>query len=324
MASQNPTTAEFPFWMQNALKLSAHDVVCLDGGLATELEARGYQFNTKLWSAKLLLNNPQAIYDSHIAYLKAGARIITSASYQATLQGLYDSGIDADRSRKLLIDSVEIASQARDVYRSKSGTETALVAASIGPYGAYLADGSEYYGNYGLNTQSLVNFHQERVNLLDKSEADILAFETIPDYHEALALAHISTNVSTPCWVTFSCSDEGHLRDGTPIESVAKLFKQNRSVFAIGVNCTSPEHITSLIQKIRCTVPCKRIIVYPNSGEDYHLGKWSGKHSLNRWQQDCCDWIHAGAQIIGGCCRIGPNEIRQLARIIESSAQIKT
>ncbi len=166
-------------------------MVCLDGGLATELESQGYQLNTKLWSAELLLKNPQAIYDSHMAYLQAGAQIITTASYQATLQGLLEYGIDLDRSQKLLTNSVEIVAQARDNFHGRSGTGTALVAASISPYGAYLADGSEYHGNYGLNSQSLVDFHQNRVNLLDQSRADILAFETTPDYQEALALTYI-------------------------------------------------------------------------------------------------------------------------------------
>ncbi len=319
MSDHNPDNATLPNWMQNSLELSANDVVCLDGGLATELECRGYQFNTKLWSAELLLNNPTAIYDSHMNFLKAGARILTSASYQATLQGLSDYGIDTDSSHALVTKSVQITAQARDDYQSKSGSGMALVAASIGPYGAYLADGSEYHGNYGLSKQSLIDFHQEKVCLLDKSRADMLAFETVPDYHEALALAQIITTILTPCWISFSCRDERHLRDGTPIENVARLFAQNPSVLAIGVNCTPPDHITPLIRKIRSAAPCKPVIVYPNSGEDYHLGTWSGKHSLNRWQQDCCDWIHAGARIIGGCCRVGPHQITQLARIIESS-----
>jgi len=306
--------------MQSALDLSANDVVCLDGGLATELENRGYRFNTKLWSAELLLNNPTAIYDSHMAYLEAGARIITSASYQATLQGLSDCGIDSCRSREILTDSIDIALQARDDYRSKPGSGTALVAASIGPYGAYLANGSEYRGNYGLSTQSLVDFHEQRIGLLDGSGADILALETIPDHHEACALASILENVSTPCWISFSCSDADRLRDGTSIENSAALFRENRLVFAIGVNCTSPEHVTPLIHRLRSLVSNKTVIVYPNSGEDYQRGSWSGKHSLKQWQQDCCDWINAGARIIGGCCRIGPDQIRQLAGVIESSA----
>lgn len=321
MADHNPSSAVLPNWLQSALNLSANDVVCLDGGLATELENRGYRFNTKLWSAELLLNNPTAIYDSHMAYLEAGARIITSASYQATLQGLSDSGIDSCRSRKILVDSIDIALQARDDYQGKSGSRNALVAASIGPYGAYLADGSEYRGNYGLNTQSLVDFHQERIELLDGSGADILALETIPDHHEAHALASILKNVSTPCWISFSCSDADHLRDGTSIEKSATLFRENQSVCAIGVNCTSPEYITPLIHKLRSLVSGKTVIVYPNSDEDYQPGTWPGKHSLNRWQQDCRDWINAGARIIGGCCRIRPDEIRQLADIIDLSAR---
>ncbi|MCY4312520.1 MAG: homocysteine S-methyltransferase [Gammaproteobacteria bacterium] len=321
MTDHDSSTAEIPNWMQSALGLSANDVVCLDGGLATELENRGYQFNTKLWSAELLLNNPTAIHDSHMAYLEADARIITSASYQATLQGLSDCGIDPDRSRKVLTDSIDIALQARDDYRGKSGSGTALVAASIGPYGAYLANGSEYRGNYGLNIQSLVDFHQERIGLMDGSGADILALETIPDHHEACALASILKNVSTPCWISFSCNDADHLRDGTPIQNSAALFRDIQSVFAIGVNCTSPEHVTPLIRKLRSSAPSKSVIAYPNSGEDYQQGTWSGEHSLNQWQQGCRDWINAGARIIGGCCRIGPDEIKQLADIIDSSSR---
>lgn len=315
MTDQEPAAAPIPAWIQRSLNISQQDCIGLDGGLASELEDRGYRFKTSLWSAQLLLDNPSAIYRSHLNYLEAGAQIITSSSYQATVQGLSTQGIDSDKAQNILIDSVNIAIRARDHAARKTG-RPALVAASIGPYGAYLADGSEYCGNYGLEADTLAAFHQRRIELLDASEADILACETIPDYHEACALAQLLKNVSTPCWTSFCCQDGNALQDGTSIEQAVALFEDIETVFAVGVNCTPPEYIAPLIQKIHALVPEKIVIAYPNSGERYRRGAWSGKRALERWQEDCRQWIDCGAKIIGGCCRIGPKEIGQLAKML--------
>ncbi|MXZ81194.1 MAG: homocysteine S-methyltransferase [Gammaproteobacteria bacterium] len=316
MPDRGSNASPVPSWALSSLDLPEGSVVCLDGGLATELESRGFRFETPLWSAQLLIDNAGAVHDSHLAYLEAGARIITSASYQATLQGFAGQGIEPERAREMLLESVRIAKRARDDAKADTG-RAALVAASIGPYGAYLADGSEYRGNYGLDADRLEHFHRERIEILDQSGADLLACETVPDYLEACALARILEEISTPSWVSFCCRDDAVLHDGTPVEAAAAIFESIEKVFAIGVNCTAPEHVPSLIGRIRSAVPDKTVVVYPNSGEHYRDGTWTGERAASRWERNCREWIECGARIVGGCCRIGPHEIRQLVRIAE-------
>lgn len=317
MPDRGSNASPVPSWVFSSLDLPEGSVVCLDGGLATELESRGFGLGTALWSAQLLIDNAGAVHDSHLAYLEAGARIITSASYQATLQGFAEQGIEPERAREMLLESVRIARRSRDDAKAGTG-HSALVAASIGPYGAYLADGSEYRGNYGLDADRLEDFHRERIEILDRSGADLLACETVPDYIEACALARIlEEEASTPSWISFCCRDGSVLHDGTPIEEASAVFEGIERVFAVGVNCTAPEHVPSLIGRIRSAVPDKAVVVYPNSGECYRDGAWTGERAASRWERDCREWIECGARIVGGCCRIGPCEIGQLARIVE-------
>ena len=299
--------------------LKNHSLIPLDGGLATELESRGHNLNSTLWSAQLLLNDPGEIFDSHIAYLRAGARIITTASYQATIPGLIEAGLSYNEAVAIINSSVDIACKARDSYAKETGSSGTLIAASIGPYGAYLADGSEYQGQYGLSVSELENFHRERLTILDASPADVLACETIPDATEARALNNLLQQCDTPSWVCFSCKDSLHLHDGTSIEEAAAIFKNNLKVMALGINCTSPRHVSGLIQALIQADIGKAIIVYPNSGEDYcgHNKTWTNKDNPEIGNRDFSEfaiqWAKQGAQIIGGCCRTGPDDISSLA-----------
>lgn len=272
----------------------------IDGGLATQLEAQGCDINNPLWSASVIASNPQAIIDAHRAYLEAGAEVIITASYQAT-------------DPVLLLRSVELALQARDEYQSASGNR-ALVAASVGPYGAVLSDGSEYTGDYAIDVDELHDFHRGRLELLDSSGADLLACETIPSRAEAIALGHLLRSVQSPAWISFSCRDGQHLNDGTPIEEVADLFRNHPRVLALGINCTLPQHVLSLIERLRAVLPDKAIVVYPNSGEvfDAQDKTWSGVVTAEDWATAAQAWAAAGANIIGGCCRTGPQHIRAI------------
>ena len=304
-------------WVLTALGLLPGEVICLDGGLATELESQGMRLSSRLWSAQLLIDDIEAIYRCHNAFLEAGARIITTASYQATLQGLTEQGLTRKHANKVLLDSVAVACKSRDLFFDHT-KKMALVAASVGPYGAYLADGSEYQGNYGLSVATLVDFHKHKIEILDRSDADLLACETIPDYHEACALAEILRQTDIPAWVSFCCRNGQQLHDGTPIESAISLFNDNDKVFAVGVNCTAPEHISSLVCRIRVVAPRKMVVVYPNSGEIYLQGQWMGRRKTTNWQDECCQWVEKGVSILGGCCRIGSIEIFELARLINT------
>jgi homocysteine S-methyltransferase len=291
----------------------------LDGGLSNELERQGFNLNQKLWSAELLESNPEAIILAHLIYLESGAGCIITSSYQATLPGFMAIGYDRHAACGLILKSVQLASEARSRFLAVNPhSPTPLIAASIGPYGAYLADGSEYRGDYAITDQELTDFHKPRIDLLDNSTTDILACETIPAFQEARVLSEILETVKKPAWISFSCKDGKHISDGTPIEKCAAYFAHHPTVFAIGINCTSPEFISDLIRSIKTQSGNKKIVVYPNSGAVYHAESktWSGLSDLSSCEIMAKEWLSLGADIIGGCCGIGPQQIRAMSKFI--------
>jgi len=300
--------------------LARKSPIVLDGGLATELEAQGHDLSSVLWSSALLRSNPHAIVDAHRAYLDAGAEITISASYNASRAGFHQLGVDGDEADRLIASSVTLARQACDQFATDNpDAGVRLVAASVGPYGAVLNDGSEYTGNYGISRDVLRQFHDHRLRLLDRAGADVLACETIPSRIEAIVLAELLADVETPAWVCFSCRNAEDICDGTPIADVCALFREHPRVLALGVNCTAPQHVASLIEKIRHAAPHKAVVVYPNSGECYDAGtsNWSGTTQADDFVAFASVWLAAGATLIGGCCRIGPTRIRALARSLQ-------
>jgi len=285
----------------------------LDGGLSNELEAQGCDLNHKLWSANLLETNPEAIIEAHLAYLHAGAQCVITSSYQASIPGLLANGFDPGTAETLIAKTVELAEEAVKRFMESNSTDyKPLIAASIGPYGAYLSDGSEYTGEYSVSDHKLRVFHISRINVLDKTTADLFACETIPCLQEAKVLLEILSQTKKQAWMTFSCKDGNHLNDGTPIRDCALLLKDHPNIFAVGVNCTAPKNISSLISSIKGCVGDKKIIVYPNSGEVYNAESktWSNVEDPNSFVAMTEEWLELGADIIGGCCRIGPEHIR--------------
>jgi homocysteine S-methyltransferase len=290
--------------------------ILIDGGLATQCEAMGHNIDGVLWSAKLLRTDPQAIVDATRAFLDAGARIVSSASYQASRQGLEATGLSATDADELIRSSVTLARQACVEFMiDNPDADEPLVAASVGPYGAVLHDGSEYTGNYDISAGELRDFHEQRLSVLDHSEADLLACETIPSGAEAAVLEELLRDVRLPAWVSFSCKDSGHLADGAAVSEVAAQFVDHPRVLAVGVNCVSPELVLPLIAAIRKAAPGKAITVYPNSGEVYRAedNQWHGTRSPLQCEQAVAEWIEAGATLVGGCCRVGPEQIRAMA-----------
>ncbi|MCZ6787441.1 MAG: homocysteine S-methyltransferase [Planctomycetota bacterium] len=280
--------------------LGRQKLLILDGGLATELEAQGHDLSDALWSARLLRDDPGAIRDVHKAYLEAGADIIVTSSYQATIEALGEPCLSL---------STQLAIEARAAV-----SPHALVAASVGPYGAARADGSEYTGAYDLDEHGLVEFHARRFEILAQSGADLLACETIPSYAEARALAHLLNE--TPdiwAWFSFSCRDERLISDGTPLAECVAFLRGRDRIAAVGINCTAPEFVRNLIGEVRRSSDTP-VVVYPNSGEKYDAGagRWTGQAAdLTR---AAVSWKEAGATLIGGCCRTNPEHIRQLRR----------
>jgi homocysteine S-methyltransferase len=297
----------------------------VDGGLATELVERGFNTDGKLWSGHVLLEHPQAIEDLHFDYLVAGADIIISASYQLTLTGMAEAGYSASDARRALTTSIDLALRARERWVSggfaKDRSESPLIAASIGPYGAYLADGSEYTGDYRVSCRDLEAFHLERVQLLAQTEADLLAFETIPSLLEALAITNLlSACGNPPAWISFSCRDGEHLSDGTVVvEAAERVFAHYPDLVAVGVNCTAPRHVESVLGGFarHCDTA---LIAYPNSGEgwDAEERKWIAEHDATAFSDYAKRWIDAGANLIGGCCRTSPSHITGLRALLEA------
>ena len=289
----------------------------LDGGLSNELEKSGCDLQHKLWSAKLIDKEVEKIVEVHRAYLNSGAECIITSSYQATEAGFTNAGYSQPQAEQLILKTVWAAEEA--VKLSNKKRQDVLIAASIGPYGAFLANGSEYTGDYMIDNAELKLFHEQRINVLDNSSADFFACETIPSKQEAIVLNEILLNTKKSAWISFSCKDEAHICDGSDLAEVAKLFTANNNVFAIGINCTAPAYITPLIKKLKEVCGDKKIVVYPNSGEVYDAGtkKWSAFDNSVSSQFLIRQWHEAGADIIGGCCRTGPEQTKIISTILQ-------
>ncbi len=296
--------------------LDRNQPLLLDGGLATQLEAQGCDIGNALWSASLLQTNPDAIVEATRAYLDAGAECVATASYQASREGFASLGLSANEADGLMRLSVQLTVRARDEFIAENPAVefVPLIASSIGPYGAMLHDGSEYNGRYGVSVETLREFHAARLQLFDACDTDVLAIETIPSMLEADVLVDLLAGCDTPSWVSFSCCDDTHICDGTPLAEAIALFRDHPKVIALGINCTPPQYAPELVRKVRKSAPDKAVIAYPNSGEIYHVesNSWSGTVTPG----DCADaaltWVDAGAKIVGGCCRMGPEHIRAI------------
>ncbi|BBZ13153.1 homocysteine S-methyltransferase [Mycobacterium branderi] len=270
-----------------------------DGGLATELEARGNDLSDPLWSARLLVDAPAEIEAVHRAFFRAGAMYATTASYQASFDGFAARGIDRRDAVRLLRRSVELARAAGP-----------WVAASIGPYGAALADGSEYRGRYGLSVARLESWHRPRFEVLAEAGADVLALETVPDVDEGEALVNLVRGLGVPAWLSYTI-DGAFTRAGQPLAEAFAVAAGVPEIVAVGVNCCSPDDVLPAISMAAETG--KPVIVYPNSGERWNGARraWVGPSRFSA--QLVPQWVSAGARVIGGCCRVRPADIAELA-----------
>lgn len=297
------------------------EILILPGGLGTEMARRGFDVSDSLWSARVLIDHPEVVERIHLDYLEAGARCITTASYQISFAGFEKVGMTRQDAANALALSVEIAKRARARFLSKHpGEKTPLLAASLGPYGAALADGSEFHGNYRTGYAELLAFHAQRISCLSKAAPDLFACETIPSFAEAeVLLRALLPYPETPAWFSFTCCDGLHTAHGESIGDCAKELSKHSQVVAIGVNCTAPDHVTSLIEQIRKHSE-KPIQVYPNSGQiwDASTRNWQGKACEASWAQRAVEWAHHGATWIGGCCGTTPETIQQIRTALQA------
>lgn len=299
--------------------LDLQPALVIDGALATELERRGCDLKDSLWSAKILLEQPEKIKQVHYDYFKAGADCAITASYQATIAGFAKRGLSEAEAIALMKKSVTLAKEARDEFwaaeANRTGRVKPFVAASVGPYGAYLANGEEYTGNYGLTEKELMDFHRPRMRALIEAGADLLACETIPCLIEAQALVKLLGEFqSVHAWISFSCRDEAHVCEGDRFEDCIRQIEASPFVDAVGVNCTSPRFIPALIREAKKATQ-KPVLVYPNSGETYDAVKsdWDGHRIYESFGEEAKEWYNAGARLIGGCCRTTPEDIQAIA-----------
>ncbi len=315
--------------------LDQYPLIILDGAMATELEKDGADLNDDLWSARLLLDHPQAIAGVHRRYFEAGADCAITASYQATVSGFMERGLSAEDATALIARSVQLAVQERDAFwkgytdatpvqdaggQALASRPRPLVAASVGPYGAYLADGSEYRGDYGLSEQELYDFHYDRMRILIEAGADVLACETIPCLVEAQAIVRaLEQFPNVYAWISFSARDGAHISSGEAVTDCAAWLDGHEQVAALGINCTALEYIPALIEAISAHTS-KPILVYPNSGEQYDpvTKTWHGTACAGSYGEHARTWYELGARLIGGCCRTTPADIAEVRAAIRS------
>ncbi|GAA1818843.1 homocysteine S-methyltransferase [Luedemannella flava] len=288
-----------------------HGVVLLDGGLASQLTATGSDLTDYLWSARLLVDDPGAVVDAHLEFLHAGARVITTASYQATAAGFARRGIDADGTDALLRRSVALADEARERAYDEGIPGPVWIAASVGPYGAMLADGSEYRGAYGLSVDELVDFHRPRLEVLAAAGADVLACETVPDAVEGEALMRAIDGLGVPAWLSYTV-DGMRTRAGQPLDEAFGVAVGVKEIVAVGVNCCAPADVATAVA-VATAVTGRPGVAYPNSGERWDATRrdWTGEASLDPTQVRA--WVDAGARLVGGCCRVTAEHLRAIA-----------
>jgi homocysteine S-methyltransferase len=349
--------------------------VVLDGGLATHLEARGHDLSSHLWSARLVLDDPDAIVAAHRDFFDAGAEVATTASYQASFDGLARLGLDRPAATRVLTTAVRLARRARDELaegrardtasdqrrgggspargrpthddrrawdaapdrrdgrddreradapqgRSAQGDRPRWVAASVGPYGAALADGSEYRGDYGLSVRQLAEWHRPRFEVLADAGADVLAFETVPCLAEVEALLTVVDGTGVACWLSLT-NDRDRTRRGEPLAEAFDMADDVDEVVAVGVNCCDPGDVGVALE-VAADVTGKPLVAYPNSGEAWDAGRrrWVGTGSFD--PDLVTGWLAAGAGLVGGCCRVGPTDIAALTAVIADAGARST
>ncbi|KAF1843752.1 Homocysteine S-methyltransferase [Cucurbitaria berberidis CBS 394.84] len=313
-------------------RLISGSPILLDGALATYLETLGADISGALWSADILIKTPSLIKQTHLDYYRAGANIAITASYQASIAGLTKHlDLDEKEARTVISKSVKLAQDARDEYVTETLTALSkeakdkmlLVAGSVGPYGAFLADGSEYRGDYTLPNHEMKAFHRGRLQALVDANVDVLAFETMPSKGEIEALLDllITEFPNAEAWFSFTLRDSAHISDGTPLSEIVSILRGTNQVVAVGFNCISDDLALDALKDLSPLVEGVALIVYPNSGEQWNAQarEWEGQRTEGATlEQKTVEWWNAGAKMIGGCCRTTPEDIAVMGKALES------
>ena len=291
--------------------------IVLDGGLGTLLEQRGHDVTGELWSARILVEEPGAIVAAHAEFYDAGSELAISGSYQTSYEGLAAAGIERDEATRIMQESVRLARRAAE----ESGAAEAgrgFVAASIGPYGAHLADGSEYRGDYGLSAKELADWHRPRIETLWAAGPDILAVETVPTAQEVEAGAKALAGTGARAWISLTPA-LGATRQGETLREAFRIADQSPEIVAVGVNCCHPSEVLGALEAAR-SVTSKPFAAYPNSGEEWDVKNRVWTNAAAFPPQLVERWLAAGVAFVGGCCRVGPAEIAEVAEVVHGGA----
>ncbi len=304
--------------------LKQNTIMVIDGSMSTALEALGADLNSRLWTASVLKEDPGLVRRVHYDYLKAGADCGITCSYQASIKGLIEAGCSPEEAEELIVRSVGLFLEARDMWRKEESADSKrpypLCLGSVGPYGAYLADGSEYTGRYSMDRDMLWEFHYRRMELLWEAGADMILIETQPSLREALIASEIAESLGADHWVSFSCVDERHTCGGDIISECARVLSQDHPhLKMIGVNCTDPELIVPLIRKIRENTHLP-VAVYPNSGDIYDpkTKTWKASAGKKAFGEYALSYMTAGASAVGGCCTTVEKHIAEVCAAREA------
>lgn len=298
--------------------INEQDIVILDGSMSRLLEEQGLEINHRLWTALALVEQPEAIYQVHKQYFDAGANVAITASYQATVKSFEDVGYSEKQAIACIERSVTLAKKAK---QDSKGGQAKWIAGSIGPYGAYLSDGSEYTGAYQISDYELKDFHEERIKALIASGVDVLAIETIPRLDELRVILNIIAVINFPVWVSISLKDTAHLANGDSLADFQQLVEQDQNVIAYGINCVSPQLVAPVIENLSVAAT-KPLVAYPNSGAifDAVTKTWSEEISVEQvFSTDARCWHQKGAKLIGGCCCSTEHDIARLARTFDQA-----
>lgn len=281
----------------------------VDGGLSTALEELGERPGGMLWTAAALVDRPEVLEAAHRSFVEAGADIVITSSYQASVPGLVAAGLTPALARTALTRTTEIA--------RRSGA--AMVAASVGPYGAFLADGSEYRGDYSAGWDEIRRFHRERLEVLVESGPDLFAIETIPCAIEAeIIVDELRRLTDLPAWVCFTCRDERSTCGGD--DMVAAVSAVAGAIDAVGVNCTAPRLVSSLLEAASAAAGDRPLVVYPNHGAAWDAAHkcWIGPTGGAEIPTMVPEWLDRGVRFVGGCCGVGAAGVRAIARMRDS------
>jgi homocysteine S-methyltransferase len=289
-------------------------VTVLDGGLSTALELLGADLHHDLWTARLLLDQSELLVQAHRSFVRVGAQVLITASYQAGLDRLTHLLGSLAEARRVMGSTTALARRAFDESEVTDG----LVAASLGPYGALLADGSEYSGRYDATWREVYRTQRDRLDVLVESEPDWVAIETVPTRAEAdTTLEALLEFPTARAWVSFTCRDSERTWGGDPIEEAVALVGSSPQVVAVGVNCTDPRHVDELLDRASA-VTSLPLVAYPNHGRAWDAAQrgWVGAEGRLDWEAMVPSWVERGARLIGGCCGVGPDDIGRLAEVV--------